>query len=229
MLPRQDSPNADACSRRVDYCGQPALAGIRRWRISDMNRAGERVATATLGLFAYRNENGSHSYINDWRCQVRPSRRFDKPIRVRTDRAWCAYVGVAAREQKCPTADEACLPRDASSQAFFDVHPTPEGTLEDVESAMKLVRTPSGGSPLRAPDGRAPGSPSRVAKAMTRRASCCAGWMGRIAAWVTEPRDPTPRSPPPCRCDIRVGRCEVVGLPDCRQRDRGQKVTSMPA
>ncbi|MEA3641735.1 MAG: putative DNA binding domain-containing protein [Lamprobacter sp.] len=71
---------------------------------------------------------------------VAPSRRFDKPIRVRVDKAWYAYIRVAARDHKCTAEEEARFLRDASSETF-DVQSLPEATLEDLDAAsLRWVR-----------------------------------------------------------------------------------------
>jgi ATP-dependent DNA helicase RecG len=85
-----------------------------------------------------------HHFVIDGRTvlvfYVAPSRRFDKPIRVRIDKAWFAYIRVAARDQKCTPEEEARFLRDASSETF-DVQPMPDADLEDLDAAsLRWVR-----------------------------------------------------------------------------------------
>jgi len=49
---------------------------------------------------------------------VAPSRRFDKPVRVRMDKAWHTYIRVGARDQQCTPDEEARFLRDASYDTF---------------------------------------------------------------------------------------------------------------
>jgi ATP-dependent DNA helicase RecG len=71
---------------------------------------------------------------------VAPSPRFDKPIRVRVDKAWFAYIRVAAGDHKCTPEEEARFLRDASAETF-DVQPMPDARVEDLDSAsLRWVR-----------------------------------------------------------------------------------------
>lgn len=49
---------------------------------------------------------------------ITPARRFDKPVRVRVDKAWYAYIRVAARDQRCTPEEEGRFLRDATTDTF---------------------------------------------------------------------------------------------------------------
>jgi ATP-dependent DNA helicase RecG len=71
---------------------------------------------------------------------VLPSRRFDKPIRVRVDKAWCAYIRVGARDHKCTPEEEARFLRDASAETF-DTLPMPDASVDALdEASLRWVR-----------------------------------------------------------------------------------------
>ncbi len=65
---------------------------------------------------------------------VAPSHRFDKPIRVRVDKAWHTYIRVGARDQKCSEAEEARFFRDASTEDF-DALVLEDAKLTDLDEA----------------------------------------------------------------------------------------------
>jgi ATP-dependent DNA helicase RecG len=69
-----------------------------------------------------------------------PARRFDKPVRVRVDKAWFAYIRVAARDQKCTPEEEGRFLRDATVDTF-DAQVMPSTRFEDLdETSIRWVR-----------------------------------------------------------------------------------------
>jgi ATP-dependent DNA helicase RecG len=71
---------------------------------------------------------------------VLPSRRFDKPIRVRVDKAWHAYIRVGARDHKCTPEEEARFLRDASAETF-DTLPMADASVDALdEASLRWVR-----------------------------------------------------------------------------------------
>ena len=72
---------------------------------------------------------------------ITPARRFDKPIRVKVDNAWYAYIRAGARDQKCTPEEEGRFLRDASAETF-DVQTIPSLTIADLDpSSLRWVRT----------------------------------------------------------------------------------------
>jgi ATP-dependent DNA helicase RecG len=49
---------------------------------------------------------------------VVPSRRFDKPLRLKTDKGWSTYIRVGSSDQRCSPQEEARFMRDASTETF---------------------------------------------------------------------------------------------------------------
>lgn len=71
---------------------------------------------------------------------ILPSRRFEKPNRVRIDKAWFAYIRVGARDQKCTMEEEARFLRDASTETF-DALLMPEVQIDMLDAAsIRWVR-----------------------------------------------------------------------------------------
>lgn len=71
---------------------------------------------------------------------ISPARRFDKPIRVRVDKAWFAYIRVAAGDQRCTPEEEGRFLRDATIDTF-DAQVMPGARFEDLdETSIRWVR-----------------------------------------------------------------------------------------
>jgi ATP-dependent DNA helicase RecG len=71
---------------------------------------------------------------------IAPARRFERPIRVRVDKAWFAYIRVAARDQRCTPEEEGRFLRDATVDTF-DAQLMPGARLQDLdEASIRWVR-----------------------------------------------------------------------------------------
>ena len=85
-----------------------------------------------------------HHFLIDGRSvlafYVVPARRFDKPIRVRVDKAWYAYIRVAARDQKCTPEEEGRFLRDATVDTFDAQLMPGVGFSELDETSVRWVR-----------------------------------------------------------------------------------------
>lgn len=88
---------------------------------------------------------------------VVPSRRFDKPLRVKTDKGWLTYIRVGSSDQRCSPQEEARFLRDASTESF-DAQFLDDATVDDLDAksiawvrAVARDRHPSL-PPMTAPD-----------------------------------------------------------------------------
>src|SRR3990172_8655268 len=71
---------------------------------------------------------------------VVPSRRFDKPLRVKTDKGWTTYIRVGSSDQRCSPQEEARFLRDASTESF-DAQVLDGAKLDDLDGkSVQWVR-----------------------------------------------------------------------------------------